>query len=240
MTRVVKMNRDGAVATVTIDRAAEGNLLSIDDVRALAATVRAAAATDAKVIVLRAAGADFCRGRAAAAGGASPSAMQMRANVCEPILDAYAAIEGARQPVVALVQGAAYGFGAAVAAACDITIAADNARFRLPEMEGNLPPTLAMSALLPRMPRKAIAWMVYSMEEIDAARALAFGLVSAVAPLAGLDHALAKLVATMTARSPEALVAVKDFLRDAPLMEPRGMAGYGANLLASVLSSAGR
>lgn len=240
MTSVVEMNRDGAVATVTIDRAAEGNLLSIDDLRALAACLRAAAATDAKVIVLRAAGSDFCRGRAAAGGGSSPTAMQMRTHVCEPILDAYAAIEGARQPVVALVQGAAYGFGAAVAGACDITIAADNARFKLPEMEGNLPPTLAISALLPRIPRKALAWMVYSMEEIDAERALAFGLVSAVAPLAALDQALAKLLAGMTARSPAALVAVKDFLRDAPLMEPRGMASYAANLLASVLSSAGR
>jgi hypothetical protein len=44
----------------------------------------------------------------------------------------------------------------------------------------------------------------------------------------------------MTARSPEALVAVKDFLRSAPHMEPRGMADYGANLLAAVLSSAGK
>ena len=44
----------------------------------------------------------------------------------------------------------------------------------------------------------------------------------------------------MTARTPEALVAVKDFLRSAPHMEPRGMADYAANLLASVLSSAGK
>jgi hypothetical protein len=44
----------------------------------------------------------------------------------------------------------------------------------------------------------------------------------------------------MTARTPEALIAVKDFLRSAPHMEPRGMADYGANLLASVLSSAGK
>ena len=44
----------------------------------------------------------------------------------------------------------------------------------------------------------------------------------------------------MTARSPESLVAVKDFFRTASLMEPRGVADYGANLLASVLTSAGK
>jgi hypothetical protein len=49
-----------------------------------------------------------------------------------------------------------------------------------------------------------------------------------------------KLLKTMTARSPEALVAVKDFIRSAAHMEPRGMADYGANLLAGVLSSAGK
>ena len=44
----------------------------------------------------------------------------------------------------------------------------------------------------------------------------------------------------MTTRSPEALIAVKDFFRSASLMEPRGVADYGANLLASVLTSAAK
>jgi len=103
--------------------------------------------------------------------------MKMRASVCEPILDVYDAIGNARQPVVALVQGKAHGFGSAVAGACDLTIAADNARFRLPEMEKDLPPTLAISALMARVPRKALTWLVYSMEEIDAHAALQLGIV---------------------------------------------------------------
>ena len=75
--------------------------------------------------------------------------------------------------------------------------------------------------------------MVYSMEEIDAPSALQLGLVSTVVPLAGLDGALDKLLAAMTARSPEALIAVKDYFRVAPYMEPRGAADYAANLLAA-------
>jgi enoyl-CoA hydratase/carnithine racemase len=188
--------------------------------------------------VLRTMGADFCRGRAP--GAPSPTALTMRANVCEPILDVYDALAGIRQPVVARVQGAALGFGAAMAGACDLTIAADNARFQLPEMHRDLPPTLAISALMARVPRKALTHLVYSMAEIDAATALQLGIVSQVVPLADLDGALAKLLATMTARSPEALVAVKDFFRAAPYMDPRGIADYAGNLLAAVLSSAGK
>jgi enoyl-CoA hydratase len=235
---VIKSSTAGAVATVTIDRPAEGNMLTIEMLRDLSAAIRAAGASDAKVIVMRTTGPDFCRGRAP--GAPSPTAMKMRANVCDPIIDVYDAIAGVRQPIVAAVQGKAHGFGAAVAGACDLTIAADDARFRLPEMEKNLPPTLAISALMARVPRKALTFLVYSMEEIDAQAALQLGIVSVVVPLAELDRALDKLLAVITVRSPEALIAVKDFFRVAPHMEPRGVADYGANLLAGVLSSAGK
>ena len=237
---IVKSARDGAVVTITLDRAAEGNLLTVDGVRELAAAFRAASATDAKVIVLRGNGADFCRGRDPKGGPPSPTAMAMRTNVCEPILDVYAAMASAHQPTVGVVQGVAFGFGCAIASACDITIAHDTARFKLPEMQNDLPPTLAMSAVGPRVPLKVIAWMVYSMDELDAHAAHQVGIVSKVAAETVVEYEVEKLLKTMTARSPEALVAVKDFLRSAPHMEPRGMADYGANLLAAVLSSAAK
>jgi len=234
----IKSATTGVVATLTIDRAAEGNMLTVEMLGELSAAVRDASRSAAKVIVLRSNGPDFCRGRAP--GAPSPTAMKMRANVCEPILDVYDAIGNAHQPVVAVVQGRAHGFGAAVSGACDLTIAADNARFRLPEMEKDLPPTLAISALMARVPRKALTWLVYSMEEIDAHAALQLGIVSTVVPPGDLERALEKLLAVMTVRSPEALNAVKDYFRVAPYMEPRGAADYGANLLAAVLSSAGK
>jgi enoyl-CoA hydratase/carnithine racemase len=237
---VIKTSREGAVATITIDRPAEGNLLSIPMLRELAAAFREVAAEDAKIVVLRSTGADFCKGRDNTGAAPSPTALKLRANVLEPILDVYDAMANTPQPIVCLVQGAAYGFGAAIAGAADVTIAADTARFKLPEMTQNLPPTLAVSALMPRVPRKALTWMVYSMEELDARAALQVGIVSAVVPPGDLDRALSNLLATMNARSPEALVAVKDFFRTAPYMEPRGVSAYAGTLLAAVLSSAGK
>jgi len=239
MTDVIHSSRDGAVAQITLDRPTEGNLLSTAALRALTAAFRAAATTDAKVILLRSTGAAFCLGREAKVAGPPPTALQMRNTVLGPILDVYDAMANVPQPVVTAVQGNAFGFGCALAAASDVTIAADSARFKLPEMEKDLPPTLAISAMMTRVHRKALTFMVYAIEELDAQTALQVGIVSRVVPLIKLDEAVAKVLATMTARSPEALSAVKDYFRAAPHMEPRGAAHYAGNLLAAVLSSAG-
>ena len=52
MTDMIRTGREGAVATITIDRPGEGNMLTLDMLRALAAAFRAAGASDAKVILL--------------------------------------------------------------------------------------------------------------------------------------------------------------------------------------------
>ena len=238
MSDLIRTSRDGAVVTITIDRPAEGNVFTLDMLRALTARLKEAGASDAKVIALRSTGPDFCKGRDPKGGPQNPTALVMRDQVLQPILDVYDALNGAPQPVVCAVQGAAFGFGCAVAAASDITIAADHATFKLPEMAHNLPPTLAISALMPKVSRKAIAWLVYTMAEIDARTAQSLGIVSHVAPKAQLDKAVSDTINAMTTRSAPALVAVKDYLRNAPMMEPKGAAAYGVALLSGVLTSA--
>lgn len=240
MTELIKSRRDGAVTTITIDRPAEGNMLTLEMLRALTARLKDAGASDAKVIALRSTGADFCKGREAKGGPQNPTALTMRDQILQPILDVYDALANVPQPVICAVQGTAHGFGCAIATAADITIAAEGATFKLPEMTHNLPPTLAISALMTKVPRKAIAWLVYTLAEIDAKTALSLGMVSAVVPPAQLDAAMDNALQAMTARSPAALIAVKDYLRSAPMMEPRGAAAYGAALLAGVLTSAGK
>jgi enoyl-CoA hydratase/carnithine racemase len=239
MTDAIHSGRDGLVATITLDRPAEGNLLTLDMIGALRTALRSAGDSDAKVILLRAKGADFCRGRETKAGP-PPSALALRNNVLQIILDVFDAVGTAPQPVVGVVQGQALGFGCALACACDITLAADSARFRLPELEKDLPPTLAMSAMMSRVPRKALAWMVYTGAEADARMAQQFGIASAVVPLAELETATHDLLATLTARSRDALTAAKEYMRNAGTMDARGAAAYGGVLLSAVLSSAGK
>ncbi|MBB6306047.1 enoyl-CoA hydratase/isomerase family protein [Xanthobacter tagetidis] len=226
---------DGAVARLVIDRTERGNLLTLDMVTALAAAMRAVPA-DAKAVHLYGVGADFCRGRDPAGSPATATALDVRARLIEPILSLYEAIAACPIPVVASVNGAARGLGAALAGACDVTIASATARFALPEMEKDLPPTLAISALMRRVPAKPLAYLVLSLDEIDAQTAREIGLVSHVVEgdaVAGAHPFLA----TLAARSRTALVAVKDYLRAAPEIGPQPRHDLAANLLACVLSS---
>jgi enoyl-CoA hydratase len=240
MGEAINTTREDAIATITIDRATEGNMLNLEMLRALAGAFRDAGASDAKVIALRSTGDDFCRGRDAKGGKPSPTALDLRANVIGPIMEVYEAIAGAPQPVVGAVQGAALGFGCALATACDITVATDDSRFSLPELEKNFPPTLAISAMMARVPRKALTWMVYATQEIDARTALQLGIVSSVVAKSALEAETGKLMTALTARSREVLIGVKDYMRVAPSMDPRGAADYASTLLAAVMSSTPR
>ena len=70
-------------------------------------------------------------------------------------------------PIIAVVHGRALGFGCAIAAACDITLAGDKAKFQVPEMAHNILPTMVMSSFVDRVPRKAMSYLVYSTAEIS-------------------------------------------------------------------------
>lgn len=101
-------------------------------------------------------------------------------------------IRRVRKPVVAAVAGMALGGGCEVAMACDIIIAADNARFGQPEITIGVIPGAGGTQRLPRTIGKARAMdMVLTNRWIDATQAEAWGLVSRVVPLAQLmDEAL--------------------------------------------------
>ena len=134
------------------------------------------------MILFKGAGDDFCLGREAL-GQPGPvlEAYGVRER-SDTIFNLYGAFRNAKVPIIAVVQGRAVGLGCALAALCDITIASDRARFQLPEMSHRIMPTIAMSALVDRVPRKAATYLVYSTQEIDAQKALTFGLVSNVVP----------------------------------------------------------
>ena len=240
MSDALKFEQDGAIARLTIDRPDAGNMFTLDMVREVAEMVaRAGADSATKAIVLRGEGDDFCRGRdlSAAPEHGPTTAMEMRTALMAPILGAYAAIKGAPVPVIAVVRGLANGFGCALAAVCDVTIAAADARFALPEMKNDLPPTLAMYAHLDRIPTKSLLWLVYSTGQIDAAQALAHGLVSHVAPDAELDQTVEDFLAQLTACDREAIVTCKSYLGHARQMDSAAASDLAGNLLSVVLSS---
>jgi len=125
-------------------------------------------------------------------------------------------------PVIARMPGWCLGGGLEVAAACDFRIAAHDAKFGMPEVRVGIP-SVIHAALLPRLIGWGRArWLVMTAESIDAATALAWGLVDVVAPEGGLDAAIEKTVAMLLECGHQALRSQKALLRqweELPLTE---------------------
>lgn len=241
MTESVLTSRAGHAYRIELNRPDCGNLVTTEMVHALVDAVTRLPA-DAKLLVLSGKGVDFCRGRdpqtapEAGRGARAPSALELRERMAGPIIGFYAALMEAPVPTLAVVQGAAHGFGCALTGACDIALAGEGSRFRLPEMTKGLPPTLAMAALS-RLGARAIAYLVYTTAEMDARWALSVGLVHALVPDGQLGAQADTLIETISSQPLDAVRAVKEYLRFAPLMEPRGRGDFAASVIAGVLSS---
>ncbi|MGH8617825.1 MAG: enoyl-CoA hydratase/isomerase family protein [Burkholderiales bacterium] len=238
----IVVRNEGSVCRIELDRADCGNLVTSAMVVTIANAFQALPA-GVKVVVFSGRGNDFCKGRdysaapESAQGGKAPSALEIRRNMTDPIVSMYAALKECPLPTVSVVQGLAHGFGCALAGACDIVLAGNSARFRLPEMTKGLPPTLAMTALWERISTRGLAYLVYSTAEIDAPAAQAMGLVSTVVADDALASQAAAVVEAIAQQPADAIRAVKEYLTLAPSMPAAGRAGLGAGLFAAVLSS---
>lgn len=236
MADLIQKKRDGDITTITLNRPEIGNRVSDPMAGQLAAMIDDAA-KESRLIVFRSAGDDFCLGRELMGErGPLPEAYEMRGKI-EVIFNLYDAFRRSRVPIIGVVQGRAIGFGCALATLCDITIASEKARFQLPEMGHQIMPTIAMSALIDRVPRKALMYLVYSTDEIDAQKALVFGLASQVVPADGLATAVDQLIARLNKYPLPALMAVKEYARSAYGMSTQTANDFARNLHATINSS---
>ncbi|HEX2243856.1 MAG TPA: enoyl-CoA hydratase/isomerase family protein, partial [Gammaproteobacteria bacterium] len=194
-----------------------------------------------RVIVFKGAGDDFCLGRESMGQPPptpGPEAYTVR-DRSDIIFNLYGAFRSARAPILGIVQGRAVGLGCALAALCDITLAGEKARFQFPETAHRIMPTIAFSALVDRVPRKAATYMIYSTAEIDAHKALTFGLVSNVVPAQELDSNLNALLEHFKKMPLPAVFAVKEYARSAFEIGAQAATDLARNLHATVNSFSG-
>jgi len=199
------------VARLTLDRPERHNAFDDEILAALdAALGELAADRSVRVVVLAATGKSFC-------AGADLGWMRRHAEASEAenLRDAEALAATLRrlaqmpQPTLARVQGAAYGGGVGLVAACDLAVAAEDAHFRLSEVRlGLIPAVIAPLVCAAIGPRAARRYML-TAERFDATAALALGLVHELAPAGGLEGALERLVGELLEGGPEALAAAK-------------------------------
>ncbi|HWP60362.1 MAG TPA: enoyl-CoA hydratase/isomerase family protein [Candidatus Acidoferrales bacterium] len=236
MADAILREKEDDVTTITLNRPEVGNRLTDAQLQDLAGMIDASA-NDSKLTVLKSAGPDFCLGREAM--GQQPphiEAYAMRERI-DVILNLYGAFRRSQVPIIGAVQGKAAGLGCAIAALCDVTLATSDARFQLPEMAHKIMPSLAMSALIDRVPRKALMYLVYSTEEIGAELALSFGLVSRVVPAGKLEPELAEFIQKLRPYSAAALMGVKEYASAAYEMNASGATTFARNIHATINSS---
>jgi enoyl-CoA hydratase/carnithine racemase len=202
---MIDIRVDDAVALVTLNRPEKRNAVN-DEMRSELAAALAAFDVDAAIraVVLTGSGTAFC------AGGdliATATHDPKRPRIIEP-LDKFG------KPVIAAINGVALGGGLELALACDLRIAVHGARFALPEVRlGSLPASGGTQRLPAVVGPTLAAQMILTGEPIDAARALAAGLVSQLCtPEELLDVAIAH-ARTIAHNAPLAVIAAKRALR---------------------------
>lgn len=233
----VTSSREGAVLTVTLDRADQLNAQTPATwaaLRAVGESLDGPGGDDVRVVVVRGAGRAFSAGldRSLFAtdpgtpGGLGELAALDAGQAQERIRGYQAGFRWLRRPgivSVAVVQGPAIGAGAQLALACDLRICAEEAVFRLPEaVLGLVPDLTGTSTLVEAVGYSRALEVCLTGRPVGAAEALAWGLTSTVVPAARLDAAVAELVAALLAPDVEAARETTALLRRAAATDGEG------------------
>jgi 2-oxoglutaroyl-CoA hydrolase len=229
----LRLDRDGDVATITLDVPDKLNRVSIPARDQLARLFDELGRDDeVRAIVLTGAGDE-----AFTAGGDIPGFLEREPEELSRLAWNVAAAERCPKPVVAKLRGYALGVGLELALACDFRIAADDVQVGLPEVRLGMIPGSGGTQRLARLIGLGRAKdMVMRGRRIDAAEALAAGLLTEVVPAAELDAAVERLVAELRALSPLALAMAKRVLNlayEAPLAAGLELEGLAYGLLRS-------
>jgi len=192
---------DDGVCTVTLNRGDRFNALSQGMIAALAAAFDAIAADRAvRVVVLAGNGRGFCAGHDLKELRAHPDAAWQRDlfDACSRLMLKLTALP---QPVIARVHGIATAAGCQLVSMCDLAVAAETATFALPGVNVGVFCSTPAVGVGRNISRKRTMELLLTGEPIDAATALAWGLVNRVVPAAGLDAAVAHFTGIIRQRS---------------------------------------
>ena len=206
-------DRDGYVATIRFNRPNKLNAMTAEMAEAMIdATAQCNADPDIRCVILSGAGERaFCAGSDIRDLDRydTPWTFRNRPEYCD-------ALRSLRKPIIAAVNGYAFGGGLEMAMSCDIRVAAETASFAAPEIKLGWIGGGGMVAHLTRSlgPSNA-AKMVLTGDPITASQALEWQLVSDIWPLEELESRTMELARTIASRAPIAASTVKDNLRAA-------------------------
>ncbi len=230
MTDATLYTVERGVATITLNRPDNRNALSVELVNSLGDDLAAAMADDSvRVVVLTNEGNTFCAG-ADLKGSSNERPRHSLVSILEQMMDA-------PKPVVGKIAGHCTGGGNGLAAACDLSIAADDVFFAFTEVRIGVAPAIISVVCLPKMRRADALELFLTGERCPAPRAADIGLVNRAVPRDGLDAAVSELVGKLIAGGPGALAAAKQLVYRVPQMDRAEAFGWTEKLSAELFRS---
>jgi len=203
-----RLDQDGEIARLTLDRPEARNAIPLAGWDALAARLDEVADSSARALVVTGAGGAFCAGADLKDFPALNRDAALRTRFRTSMRAALDRLAGLAVPAIARIDGACYGAGVALAMACDIRFASETARFAItPAKLGISYPQEDVHRLVALVGPGHAARLLLTATSIDAAEAARIGLVE----LVGADEA--PLLDAILANAPESLTALKQAIR---------------------------
>lgn len=201
-------------AWITLNRPDRRNALSDDLVAELAAALtRAGDDAAVRVIVLTGSGPAFCAGADLKSGGGTAVAAEVN-----PFVGVLRRITDGAKPVIAAVNGMAFGGGVGLVAAADIAIGAADAVFSFSEVRIGVIPAMISVVVIPALGRRRAMQLFLTGERFDARRAVEYGLLHEAVDAADLRATVDRLVAAIARGGPNAVREAKNLVRVVPQM----------------------
>jgi 2-(1,2-epoxy-1,2-dihydrophenyl)acetyl-CoA isomerase len=223
---VVLMTVEAGVASITLNRPAHGNAMSLEVMERLLRAIRDAEADPScTVLVIRGAGRVFCGGGDLNDLARAGTDDELQHRMVTALQDAMFALASSRLVVISAVGGAAAGAGLGLVLNTDIVLASTKASFHGAYGAIGLTPDAGVSALLPgAIGSKRAGAMLLTGRPVPAAQAQEWGLVAELLEPEALDARADELAAQLSAGAAQALGTTKRLL-GAP-----ALAGYRAQL----------
>jgi len=211
MSEHVKVDRNGGVLVITLNRPDRRNAITVAMYAALADAIEGAAGDPGvRAITIRGEGQDF-----AAGNDLADFLTALPRDTDEiPVWRLLRALATCETPLIAAVHGNCVGIGTTMLLHCDLVVADETARFSMPFVDLALVPEAASSLLFPRLAgRRRAARYLLLCEPFGSDEAEDIGLVSHRTPAGALDAKLDEIVAALLAKPPEALRQTQRLLR---------------------------
>jgi methylglutaconyl-CoA hydratase len=214
LTRSTRCERKGRAAWITLDAPAKRNALSAEMTRELAEHLAVALDDPAvRALVITGTGRSFCAG-----ADLTPSDAGGSQDGQDPFAEILQRIWLGPKPVVAAINGHAFGGGLGLVAAADIAIASDDALFGFSEVRIGVIPAIVSVFVLPKLGPHHAMRLFLTGERFDAGQAVAYGLVHRAVPPDALEATVASELDSLFQGGPIAIAEAKQLVRKIPTL----------------------